>query len=68
MKIYGADDRELMEIAQFVREGDTLLLRGKIFGTMPVTAKLTAREARAALKLLDWRTILFVVSLFFRRG
>jgi len=68
MKIYAADDRELMEISQFVREGDTLLLRGRIFGTMPVTAKLTAREVRAALKQLDWKTIVFVVSLFFRRS
>lgn len=66
MKIYAADDRELMEISQFVREGDALLLRGKIFGTMPVTAKLTAREARAAFKQLDWKTLLFAVSLFFR--
>lgn len=68
MKIYAIDDRELMDISEIVREGNALLLKGRIFGTMPVTAKLTPREVRAALGLLDLRKILFLISLFFRRG
>jgi hypothetical protein len=68
MKIYAIDDRELMDISEIVRERNALLLRGRIFGTMPVTAKLTPKEARAALKLLNVRTALFCLSLFFRRG
>jgi hypothetical protein len=68
MKIYAIDDRELMDISEIVRERNALLLRGRIFGTMPVTAKLTSKEARAALKLLNVRTMLFFLSLFFRRG
>lgn len=68
MKIYAIDDRELMDISEIVREGNALLLRGRIFGTMPVTAKLTPKEARAALKLLNARTLLFLLSLLFRRG
>jgi hypothetical protein len=68
MKIYAIDDRELMEISEIVRESNVLLLRGRIFGTMPVTAKLTPREARAALRLLNVRTMLFFLSLFFRRA
>jgi hypothetical protein len=35
---------------------------------MPMVAKLTPAEARAALKLLDLRTILFLLTLLFRRG
>ncbi len=66
MKIYAIDDRELMDISEIAREGNVLLLRGRIFGSMPVTAKLTPAEARAALKLLDLRTTLFFLSLFFR--
>ncbi len=68
MKIYAIDDRELMDISEIAREGNALLLRGRIFGSMPVTAKLTPAEARAALRLLDLRTTLFFLSLFFRRG
>ncbi len=68
MKIYAIDDRELMDISEITREGSALLLRGRIFGTMPVTAKLTPKEARAALKLLNLRTTLFLLTLFFRRS
>jgi hypothetical protein len=30
--------------------------------------QVTPKEARAALKLLDFKTILFILSLLFRRG
>lgn len=68
MKIYAVDDRELMDIFELVPEGNALLLRGRIFGSMPVTAKLTPSEARAGLKLLGWRNLVFLVSLLGRRG
>jgi hypothetical protein len=35
---------------------------------MPMAAKLTPKEARAALKMLDFKTMLFIVSLLFRKG
>jgi hypothetical protein len=68
VKVYAVDDRELMDISEVVPDGNALLLRGRIFGSMPVTAKLTPREMRAALKLLTIRKVVFLVSLFFRRG
>lgn len=67
MKIYAIDDRELMEIAEVVTERDAVLLRGRIFGSMPVTAKVTPGEMRAALKLLTVRKVVCLVSLLFRR-
>jgi hypothetical protein len=67
MKIYGADDREIMNITALEREGGQLVIRGKIFGAMPLTAKLRPEEARAAFKLLDIRTALFLLTLIFRR-
>jgi len=68
MKLYGADNRELMTINEIARDGNMLVVRGCILGAMPMTAKLKPEEARAALKLLNFRTIIFLVSLFFRRG
>ena len=68
MKLYGADNRELMTVNEISRDGNTLVIRGRIFGAMPMTAKLKPEEARAALKLLNFRTFLFLISLFFRRG
>jgi hypothetical protein len=68
MKIYGADNRELMSITSLARDGGTLVVKGKIFGAMPLTAKLRPEEARAALRMLDWRTALFLLTLVFRRS
>ena len=68
MKLYGADNRELMTVSEIARDGNSLVIRGKIFGAMPMTAKLRPQEARAALRLLNFRTLLFLVSLFFRKG
>ena len=50
-----------------MREGSNLVIRGKIFGAMPMTAKLTPKEARAALKLLDAKTVWFLLTLLFRK-
>ena len=68
MKLLGSDDRELITVSAITREGDELIVRVRIFGAMPMVAKLRPAEARAALKLLDFRTILFIVSMLFRRG
>lgn len=65
--ILDANGKELMAIRKLERDGNTLVIRGKIFGAMPMVAKLTPAEARAALKLLDWRTTLFLLTLLFRR-
>ena len=67
MKIYDANNQELMTVRELVREGDNLVIRGKIFGAMPMAAKLTPKEARAALKLLDFRTVLFLLTILFRK-
>lgn len=67
MKIYDASDNELMQVRKIERDGDNLVIRGKIFGAMPMAAKLKPSEARAALKMLDLKTMAFIVSLLFRK-
>jgi hypothetical protein len=68
LKIFGADNKEMIAISAIERDGRELVLRGKIFGTMPMTARIRPEEARSALKLLNWRTALFLLSLPWRRG
>jgi hypothetical protein len=68
MKVYDANDQELMQVRAIEREGNVLVIRGKIFGAMPMVAKVKPAEARAALKLLDAKTIFFLLTLLFRRG
>ncbi len=68
MKLYSADNSELMTVSAIERDGDRLVIKGKVFGAMPMTARLTPEEARAALKLLSPRLVLFLLTLPFRRS
>jgi hypothetical protein len=68
MKIYGADGKEMMTVSSLEREGSTLVIKGKIFGTLPLSARLPPREARKALGMLNFRMLLFLLTLPFRRG
>jgi len=68
MKIYSADKSELMDIAKIERKGDNLVLKGKVFGTMPMSATVTPEEAKKALKLLTPKLIAFIVTLPFRKS
>jgi hypothetical protein len=66
MNIFGADNSVLINISSIEPEGSNLIVKGKIFGTLPLTAQLRPEEARAAFKLMNWKTKLFLLSLLFR--
>lgn len=66
MKLYGPDRRELMTISRIEREGNALIIKGKVFGTMPLSASLTPAQAREGLKLLGLRGVFFMLSMLFR--
>jgi hypothetical protein len=66
MKLYGPDNKELMTVTAIQREGNELVVKGKIFGTMPMTAKLRPAEARGALKLLGLKNAFFALTMLFR--
>ena len=68
MKLIGGDGGELMTVSSLERDGDVLLIKGKVFGAMPMTAKLDAVAAREALKLLTPRLLFFLLTLPFRKG
>jgi hypothetical protein len=68
MKLYGPDKRELMTISRIERDGNQLVIKGKVFGTMPMTATLTPENVREGLKLLQLRGVLFLLTMPFRRS
>ena len=68
MKLYSNDRSILMEVSAIERDGDELLVRGKVLGTMPMTARLTAKECRAGMRLLSLQTLFFLLTLPFRRS
>lgn len=68
MKLHSTDGSELLTINALERDGNSLIIKGKVFGAMPMNARLKPDAARAALKLLTPRLILFLLTLPFRRG
>ena len=67
MKLYTSDNSELMEVRALRRQDGCLIVDGIIMGAMPTEAILRPAELRAALKLLNFRTALFILGMFFRR-
>jgi len=67
MKIYGQDNTEIMQIQSLGRDGNRLVLKGKVFGTMPISARLTPHEGRNGLKLLNFKLVLFLLTFLFRK-
>jgi len=57
-----------MRIESLEPKDGELLIRGKVFGTMPITAALRPQEARSAFRLINWRLALFLLTFLFRRG
>jgi hypothetical protein len=68
MKLYGADGKEMMAISKIERHGTSLVVKGKIFGAMPLTAHVKPKEARKLFGLMNLRMWLFLLTLPFRRG
>jgi hypothetical protein len=66
MRLYSTDNTPLMEISELERRGKDLLIKGKVFGTMPMTARLSPAEARNGLKLLNLKLVLFLLTFLFR--
>ena len=66
MKIRSADKSDLMEVTALERKGDSLVIRGKVFGTMPMAATLSPEEARKVFALLSFRLVIFLLTLPFR--
>jgi hypothetical protein len=57
-----------MVVTAIERQGNELVLKGKIFGTMPMTAKIRPAEARKIFSLMKPRVLFFALTLLFRRG
>lgn len=68
VKLYDSNKSELMAISGLEREGDDLVIKGKIYGAMPMKVTLSPEELRKIGGLISARLIFFVISMFFRRS
>ncbi len=67
MKLKSGDGGELMTVDALQRDGNQLVIRGKVFGAMPLDARMGPDAARAALKLLTPGLLWFLLTLPFRK-
>lgn len=67
MKLKSADGGELMNVSALERDGNSLVIRGKVFGAMPLNARLDPAAARDALRLLTPGLFFFLLTLPFRK-
>ena len=66
LTLYSPDNTKLMEVEKLERSGNELLIKGKVFGAMPMTARLSPTEARKGLRLLDFKLVWFLLTFLLR--
>lgn len=68
IKLYGPDNKEMMAINTLDKDagGKALIIKGKIYGAMPVTALLRPEDVRALLKMLTPRLLWFLLTMAFK--
>jgi len=66
LTLYSTDNTKLMEIETLERSGNDLLIKGKVFGAMPMTARLTPVEARKGVRMLSFKLALFLLTFLLR--
>lgn len=66
LTLYSPDNGKLMEVETLERSGNELLIKGKVFGAMPMTARLTPAEARKGLRLVNFKLAWFLLTFLFR--
>lgn len=66
LTLFSADNSKLMEIEALERSGNDLLIKGKVFGAMPIAARLSPAEARKGLRLLNFKLALFLLTFLLR--
>ena len=66
MKLVSKDGIEMMDIHSLVREGDVLVLKGKVMGSMPTTIHLRPEDLWQVWGLLSWRIVLALPGLMLK--
>lgn len=67
MKFHGPDGAEIMKVTALEKKGSSLVVKGQVFGAMPLSAELRPEDARAIFSLLNWKVLLCLLTILFRR-
>ena len=67
MKLAMKSTNGLMEVSKITTDGNRIVVTGTILGSVPVRAVLTPTEARKALSLMSFKTILATIWILLLR-
>jgi hypothetical protein len=65
--LYGPADEDLLVIRSIEREGNSVVVKGQAYGSMPLMSTLRPEQVRRLFKLLKLPLIPFLISFLFRR-
>jgi hypothetical protein len=66
MKLTTPDGTEMIQISSIERSGSDLLIKGQVMGALPMSVVLRPEDARDGLKLMNWKVVIFALTLLFR--
>jgi phytoene dehydrogenase-like protein len=66
--LYGPANEDLLVIRSIERDGNSVVVKGRAYGTMPLSATLRPEQARRIFKLLKLSLLPFLIGFLFRRS
>jgi hypothetical protein len=66
--LYGPANEDLLVIRSIERDGDSVVVKGQAYGTLPLSARLRPEQARRMFKLLKLSLLPFLLGFLFRRS
>ncbi len=66
MKMFSKDGVEMVDVKSVDRDGDRLVLKTKVMGSMPATIVLRPQDLWEAMRLLCWPLVLHLPGMLYR--
>jgi phytoene dehydrogenase-like protein len=66
--LYGPANEDLLVISGIERDGNSVVVKGRAYGTLPLSATLRPEQARRIFKLLKLSLLPFLIGFLFRRS
>jgi hypothetical protein len=60
MKMFSKEGVEMMDVKSIYLEGENLVLKGKMMGTMATVIHLKPEEVWRAFALMSWKTVFYM--------
>lgn len=66
MKMFSKEGIEMMDVKSFHLDGDSLVMKGKMMGSMNTQVYIKPEDMAEAVALMPWKVILRLPVLYFR--